>query len=145
MIKLFIINSLLISGAVLIHYEALYRLTKLLPKLTFLKLHLRILVGVFGALIAHVIEVWMFAFAYYFMAKSEHFGSLEGRFDGSLMDSAYFSFTTYTSLGFGDIEPLGGIRFLVGLEALTGLVMITWTASFMFIEMQRFWVIRSDL
>ena len=144
MIEIFIINSALIAGAVLIHYEVLFRLTRLIPKLTFLRSRLRILVGVFGALVAHVAEVWLFAFAYYFMLSSGRYGSLEGNFNGTLMDASYFSFTTYTSLGFGDIEPLGGIRFLVGLEALTGLVMITWTASFMFIEMQRFWVIRSD-
>jgi len=144
MIEIFIINSALIAGAVLIHYEVLLRLTKLIPKLTFLRSRLRILVGVFGALVAHVTEVWLFAFAYYFMVNSGRYGSLEGNFNGTLMDASYFSFTTYTSLGFGDIEPLGDIRFLVGLEALTGLVLITWTASFMFIEMQRFWIIQSD-
>jgi hypothetical protein len=45
----------------------------------------------------------------------------------------------YTSLGIGDIVPVGNLRFLAGLETLTGLVLITWTASFMYIEMQRFW------
>ena len=64
-----------------------------------MKLQLRVLVGVFGALV--------------------------GRFNVSLMVSAYFSFTTHPSLGLGDSEPLGGIQYLVGLEALTGLVMIT--------------------
>ena len=142
MIEIFIINGLLIAAAVLVHYEALYRLTSVMPKLTFLKPRTRIVVGVFGALVAHVIEVWLFAFAYFFMVNSGRYGSIEGNYNGSLMDASYFSLTTYTSLGFGDIEPLGNIRFLVGLEALTGLVMITWTASFMFIEMQRFWVVR---
>ena len=55
------------------------------------------------------------------------------------MDCVYFSFTTFTTLGFGDIHPLGPIRFLTGIEALTGLVLITWTASFLFLEMQRHW------
>jgi hypothetical protein len=73
------------------------------------------------------------------MVHSEGFGSLRGGFDNSLLDCSYFSFVTYTSLGFGDIEPLGNLRFLTGLEALTGLVLITWTASFMFIEMQKLW------
>jgi len=144
MIEIFIINSALIATVVLLHYEVLYRLTRLIPRLTFLRPRLRIVAGVFGALMAHVLEVWLFAFAYYFMSKSDRFGTLEGNFNGSLMDSSYFSLTTYTSLGFGDIEPLGGIRFLAGLEALTGLVLITWTASFMFIEMQRFWVEREE-
>jgi hypothetical protein len=47
--------------------------------------------------------------------------------------------TNFTTLGFGDIEPLGFIRLLVGMEALVGFVLITWTASFLFYEMQRHW------
>jgi hypothetical protein len=42
-------------------------------------------------------------------------------------------------MGFGDIHPVGLIRFLSGLEGLTGIVLITWSASFMYIEMQKFW------
>ncbi|MDB5947629.1 MAG: two pore domain potassium channel family protein, partial [Ramlibacter sp.] len=51
----------------------------------------------------------------------------------------YFSIETYTSLGFGDVFPLGQIRMLAGMEALTGLLMISWTASFTYLEMSRFW------
>ncbi|MEZ5482988.1 MAG: potassium channel family protein [Porticoccaceae bacterium] len=53
--------------------------------------------------------------------------------------SAYFSFTTYSSLGYGDVVPFNNLRFVAGLEALIGLVMITWSASFMYLEMARFW------
>jgi hypothetical protein len=81
----------------------------------------------------------MFGIAYFLMINYGDFGSLQGNFDGSLLDHVYFSFTTYTSLGIGDIEPIGDIRFLAGLEALTGLALITWSASFMFIEMRKFW------
>ena len=62
----------------------------------------------------------------------------EGSFDNTLIDCIYFSFVSYSSLGLGDIAPTGDLRFLTGLEAVTGLVMITWTASFLFIEMQKF-------
>jgi hypothetical protein len=55
------------------------------------------------------------------------------------MDCAYFSFTVFTTLGFGDIQPMGNIRYITGIEALTGLVLITWTASFLYYEMQRHW------
>ena len=61
----------------------------------------------------------------FFMLNYGDFGSLQGNFDGSLIDCVYFSFTNYTSLGYGDIEPLGNIRFLAGLEAITGLSLIT--------------------
>jgi len=138
MVIAFIINSLLVATAILVHYEMLFRLSVLIPKLK-MKHRFRIVFGIFGTLIAHVVEIWVFALGYYFMVLSGNFGALTGEFTASLVDCAYFSFVTYTSLGLGDISPVGEIRFLAGLEALTGLVLITWTASFMFIEMQKFW------
>ena len=134
-----IINASLVAAAVLIHYEALLRLSRLIPRIGFIRQRYRILVGLFGSLVAHVAEIWVFAFAYYYMVGSGRFGTLQGNFEHTLMDCIYFSFTTYTTLGFGDIVPSGDVRFLVGLESLTGLVLITWTASFMFIEMQKLW------
>jgi hypothetical protein len=95
--------------------------------------------GVCGALLAHAVEVWIFAVAYYVMHRMPGWGELQGNFNGSLMDSVYFSFTTFTTLGFGDIQPIGHLRYLTGIESLTGLVLITWTASFLFVEMQRYW------
>lgn len=73
------------------------------------------------------------------MHHAAGWGHFEGNFDGSLMDCVYFSFTTFTTLGFGDIQPIGELRYLTGIEALTGLVLITWTASFLFIGMQNYW------
>ena len=138
MLSVFIANSAIVALAVILHYEFLYRLTTLMPTMH-MKHRFRIVLGVFTALIAHAIEVWIFAFAYYFMHKAEGWGYFDGNFDGSLMDCVYFSFTTFTTLGFGDIAPHGDLRFLTGIESLTGLVLITWTASFLYLEMQRYW------
>lgn len=138
MLLTYIYNTLLISAAVVVHYEVLHLLSTLIPKLS-VQHRLRVIIGVFGTLVGHIIEIWMFGIAYFLMINYGDFGSLQGNFDGSLLDHVYFSFTTYTSLGIGDIEPQGDIRFLAGLEALTGLALITWSASFMFIEMRKFW------
>jgi hypothetical protein len=54
----------------------------------------------------------------------------------------YFSAETYTSLGFGDVTPSGHMRLLIGLEALNGLLLIAWSASFAYLSMERFWNIR---
>lgn len=131
-------NIAVVSIAVIIHYECLLRLTLLLARVK-IRHRLRILLGVGGALLAHAVEVWVFAFAYYLMHHAKAWGSLTGSVNGSLMDCVYFSFTTFTTLGFGDIQPTGDLRFLTGIESLTGLVLITWTASFLFVEMQKFW------
>jgi hypothetical protein len=138
MLAVFLINSLIIAAAVLIHYEFLFRISTVIPKMK-IKHRLRIVAGVFGALIAHTIEIWLFSLAYYLLPMVEGWGYLDGNFDGSLMDCVYFSYTIFTTLGFGDIEPHGHIRHLVGLESLTGLLLITWTASFLYFEMQRYW------
>ena len=138
MIVVLLVNTLIVITAVVIHYEFLYRLTLLLPRIQVLH-RFRIVLGVGGALLAHALEVWIFAIAYYLMHRADGWGYLEGNFNGSLMDAVYFSFTIFTTLGFGDIQPHGDLRFLTGIESLTGLVLITWSASFLFVEMQRFW------
>jgi len=57
----------------------------------------------------------------------------------ALMDCIYFSAETYTSLGFGDVTPVGHMRLLVGVEALNGLLLVAWSASYTYLSMERFW------
>lgn len=138
MFTAFILNAAIVSLVVIIHYEFLFRITNIVPKMR-IKHRFRIVAGVFSALIAHSIEIWIFAIAYYYMNQATHWGELKGNFNGSMLDCLYYSFTTFTTLGFGDIAPHGNIRYLTGIESLTGLVLITWTASFLYFEMQRYW------
>jgi hypothetical protein len=137
-ITVYAVNMFVIGLVVMIHYEFLHAITLLMPRLK-IRHRFRIVLGVFLALTAHAAEVWIFGISYYFMNKAEAWGHLKGNFDGSLLDCVYFSFTSYTTLGFGDIAPFGDLRFLTGLESLTGLVLITWTASFLYLEMTRYW------
>lgn len=138
MIEVFAVNTVVIGLAVIIHYEFLRQVSLLLPKIH-LPHRARIVLGVVMAMTAHAAEVWLFALAYYWMHHADGWGELQRNFDGSLLDCVYYSFTAYTTLGTGDIEPLGDLRFLSGLESLTGLVLITWTASFLYLEMSRHW------
>ncbi|MCF6235182.1 MAG: potassium channel family protein [Gammaproteobacteria bacterium] len=108
------------------------RKTHVLPRI-------RIVFGLVGALLAHVAEVWIFSFGYFFLDQFNNTGKLVGSLSHSYSDYVYFSFSTYTSLGFGDIVPEGPLRFITGMEVLLGLVLIAWTASFMYVQMERFW------
>ena len=135
-----LINGLIVAVVVLIHHEVLLNLSSLLSRMR--QSHrFRLIAAVFGILAAHTLQVWIFASAFYFMHHAEGWGHLTGNFSGSILDCAYFSFTTFTTLGYGDIEPFGILRFLTGIEALAGLVLIT-CASFLFVEMQRYWPTR---
>lgn len=137
-IQAWLVNGLLISLAILIHYEMLRLLSVMIPRLP-TRHRLKVVTGLLGAMTAHVIEIWVFGLGYYLLIDVGQFGVLGGDYHHEILDSVYFSFVTYTSLGFGEIIPTGYLRFLAGLETLTGLVLITWTASFMYIEMQKFW------
>ncbi|MAA65365.1 MAG: ion transporter [Alteromonadaceae bacterium] len=138
---IFAVTGLVASLAILVHYLCLSWLSRLLARMDMFH-RFRIVIGVFGTLFAHLVEVWMFALAYYWMHHTPNWGYFEGNFAGTLLDCSYFSITTFTTLGFGDIEPHGALRYLTGIEALTGLVLITWTASFLFLEMQRRWNVK---
>jgi len=138
MVEVTIFNAVVIALVVIIHYEFLHRMTMWMPKMI-VRHRVRIMVGVFAALIAHVMEMWIFGIAFYLSEHVLHWGYLQGNTSGTLLDAVYYSFTTYSTVGFGDIEPIGKIRYLSGLEATTGLVLITWTASFFYIEMTRYW------
>ncbi len=138
MILVIIVNSLIVSLCVAVHYESLAAMNARLPKIPIRARH-RVVLGVIGAMVAHTIEIWIFAAGYYFLHHAESGGALEGAFNGSLLDCVYFSFTVFTTLGFGDIQPQGDLRYLTGIESLTGLVLITWSASFLYLLMQRSW------
>jgi hypothetical protein len=80
--------------------------------------------------------VW---WAYFLLRDKFGLGQFGGNFQDVFSSFLYFSTETYTSLGLGDIYPMGKIRMLTGIEALTGLVMISWTASFTYLEMMKYW------
>ena len=133
-----LVTIVAVMFSVLVHYEAFLRLSVLMKHMHIFP-RFRIVFGAIGALVAHVVEIWIFAIAYWVLLRSGGHGELVGEINGELTDYAYYSFATYTSLGFGDIIPLGALRFLTGMEALTGLVLIAWTASFMYVQMMKLW------
>ena len=135
MTLVFISTIIVIVLAVALHYEVLTHLAEKHFKRAWPSRFL-LPVGVIIVIITHVVEVWLFAFLYYFLIPLENTGEVVGEFSNTVLDCAYFSFVNYTSLGYGDIVPIGHIRFTAGSEALTGLVLIAWTASFTYLQMQ---------
>jgi len=138
MLFMFFVISIVVALCVMLHYEFLYHMTRMMPRIR-IRHRLRIVLGVIGAMVAHALEIWIFGLAYYWLHHAGDWGRLVGNFDGSLLASGYFSFTTFSTLGYGDIEPLGALRYLAGVESLAGLLLITWSASFLYIEMTRYW------
>ncbi len=123
---------------IIIHYEALRMLSLRVVERAGLP-RLKTLLTVFSIFLAHVIEVWLFAGGLYLGSVHFGLGELQGNFSGSVRDYAYFSAVVYTSLGFGDIFPVGELRTIVAYESVIGLLMMAWSAAFTFHFMQRHW------
>ena len=133
-----IVTAIAVVAVVMLHYEGLRMLSAALPKLKTLH-HRRVVIMIFWLLALHVIEVWVFGGAYYFLLRFEGFGELMGAPSASLVDCVYYSATVYTTVGFGDVYPVGAIRTMTGTEGIVGLTMITWSASYTFVEMLKTW------
>ena len=129
---------LIVVLAVLLHYEASAVLSRFVGT-TRMRQRPRMLVLIFGLMLAHVAEIWLFAVGAWLLLGFGGTGRLAGPHDTALLDVVYVSATTYTTLGYGDFVPVGHLRFLFGMEALCGLVLVTWSASLTFLEMQRHW------
>ena len=136
------VTMVAVGLCVILHYEALSQLSKRLGRFDHVggQRRRRVLYGIFGVLTVHIAEIWVFGLAFYLLqVSSPAFGHIKGIAAASLVDHVYFSAVTFTTVGFGDVIPAGPVRFLAGTEALAGFVLITWSASFTYLEMNRFW------
>lgn len=121
-----------------VHYEILWIASQLAPKLPGPR-RLRVAFGILMSVIAHLMEILLFALGWAVLIQA---GSAELSIaDPTFSDLVYFSGSLYTSLGFGDIVPLGDARIPAVVEAVIGLVLIAWTASFSYFEMSENWPI----
>jgi hypothetical protein len=133
-----LVSMVLVLTVVLIHYEVLRFTSLLLPRLT-MPPRPRILLVLLAAFFAHSVEVLLYAIAYFLLSNQLGIGRLSGVLEFHFVDYLYFSTSTYTTLGYGDVYPLGGLRLMASFESIVGLMMIGWSASFTYLTMEKFW------
>lgn len=126
----------LVIGCVAIHYEGLRFASRYVLEHPGRQ---RLILVILVLLAAHVAEIWLFALGYMLLLTVEGTGALVGLPIHGILDHVYFSAVTYTTLGFGDLTPQGPVRILVGTESITGLALVTWSASITFLAMQKRW------
>jgi hypothetical protein len=142
-----LVTIFVVIACVGVHYEGLSALSRWVERDPLVP-RARIALLILGQMTLHSIEVVIFASGYYFLSEGLGFGELVqgANFGGSVsgtqtgfVNSMYYSAVVYSTLGFGDLVPTGPLRILTGIEAVAGLVLITWSASFTFLEMMRHW------
>lgn len=137
----FFIASILSLGLVVfcvaVFYEIMAHVWLLLPRLEG-RPRTQILFTVLASFVGHTVAVWAFALMYFVLVNHLGFGELTGHTDHNILDYVYFSVVSYSSLGLGDVAPTGGLRLLVGVEAITGLILIGWTITFTYIVTEKY-------
>src|SRR4051794_40967004 len=139
MFGIVVICAIVGLATVLIHHRGLLGIADLASR----HAHVRpavvipgVVVGIFGL---HLIEIGLFAGAIAFASYVLHLGRIVGDVDGTDLELLYFSAETFTTLGFGDIIPSGQMRLLASFEPLNGLILLGWSASFIHLEVERYW------
>lgn len=88
--------------------------------------------GVF-LMVLHLIEAVLWAEAYRLLPVGDSVDTFE--------EAVYFSFVTFTTLGYGDITLSGEWRLLSGVQAMNGIILFGWSTAMLFAVVQRLWLV----
>lgn len=79
----------------------------------------------------HAIEIIVWASVYLALQPIQELATFE--------EAVYFSFVTFTTLGYGDITLSEGYRLLSGIQALNGIILVGWSTAMIFSVVQHVW------
>ena len=133
-----IISVAMVMATISLQYEIKRHIWIVLPRLK-RRPRMMINVLVLALLVWHTLSVWMYGLTYWLLDTQLGVHGLAGQHENNFISYVYFSASTYSSLGFGDIYPVGPLRMLTAVEVLNGLLMIGLSVTLTFLAMERFW------
>lgn len=126
-----VLCSLTVMLTTAFHYEALLYLNRFAAPTG--KISRRRAPAILLALVtAHIVEIGLYAVVYALAAGPLGLGSFSGEKTMAATDYFYYAAETYSSLGYGDIFPLGEIRLIASIGPLNGILLLAWSGSFLF-------------
>ena len=125
-----VLSLLLLVSTTAFHYETLRFLGRASNGH---RVSRRWIVAILAALVgAHLFEVGLYAGAYAIGTYELSLGGLRGSTDRAALDFFYFAAETYSTLGYGDLVPVGALRLIASVESLNGLLLLSWSGAFLF-------------
>jgi hypothetical protein len=79
----------------------------------------------------HAIQISLWAIVYRNISYAGEIDTFE--------TAVYFSFVTFTTLGYGDITLSESGRVLSGIQALNGILLVGWSTAILFAVVQKLW------
>lgn len=134
-----LVTAICVAACIVLHLYVLRLLWRCVRSRVREMTGIRLALLVLGCVAGHILEISVFAVGFFVCAAETNDRKLvmEGLHHEHL-DLWYYSAAFYTSLG-EKRPPSGGLRIFAACETVTGLILITWTASFLFLLMQRSW------
>jgi hypothetical protein len=123
------IALVLVAATTGVHYEAVRALLRRFHGLRMS--HARLVRLLLVLVLIHGAEVGLYAGAYAFGADVIGIGGLAGGSGHGLIDFSYFAAETYSTLGYGDLVPTGGLRVIACVEAINGVLLLTLSGAFL--------------
>lgn len=129
-----IIGAILIILTVIIHAVALDRLMQMLERYApavfikfpkFWKIPM-LTITVLGVFITHIVQIWLWAVFYLAVNALPN-----------LEEALYFSTSTFTTVGFGDIVLEKSWRLLSSFQSANGFILFGWSTAFIFEVMSK--------
>lgn len=137
-----VLSSILVLMTTSFHYEALRFLASRNRKGNTNRKSVPL--TLFLLVLAHIIEIAAYATAYWIAAELLKIGSFGGGSALTSLDYFYYAAETYSSLGYGDIFPVGEIRLIASIGPLNGILLLAWSGSFLFALVQHTHALTED-
>jgi len=85
----------------------------------------------------HLLHVTVFGCGYLVGERLWGLGTVTASRQIGVQDIFYYSAEVFSTLGLGDIYATSYLRMLTSVEALSGMLLLSWSASFIVIAIQR--------
>ena len=126
-----LLSVVLFAVSTSVHYATLCSVSSVLSRMP-PRPHLGLTIAMMAIALAHVVEATLYAVGFWLGDTALGLGSFKSESELDWMDHFYFSLVNFTTLGRGDLTPTGHLRFMAGIEALQGFLLITASGSFLF-------------
>jgi Ion channel len=136
MLEQLLVGTCLISATVIIHAQGSLSAIPFLRRATEMVAGSRrhafrvgyTVVVVLWLFALHTLEIWLWAAFYWLFTELPDFET-----------ALYFSISSYTTLGYGDIVLGPEWRILAALEAANGILLFGWSTTFLLTVVRRVW------
>ncbi len=128
------ISTIMVGVTVVLHAVALELIIRKIPRIESTALRVErdswktvtIAVVVLAVFVANVVEIWIWAALYFFVHAVPDFET-----------ALYFSTTSFTTVGFGNVMPAPDWQLLGAIEAANGFMLFGWSTAFTFEVLSR--------